>query len=314
MAEQHGDPGVETRLRDHLAAELRRAEDDYPRLDVVTARPRVRGRRPIGVALAGVAILVLAGVLVLPRVVGPLAGGPAAIMMGEDGLPLTIDGEPVLRLDDTASWVAGRPDYLVGGTLLLNTGPCLADSARAQLGCGEDWTLVSGTPDDPRTTATLSVAPDATPGFVRTSGALTVIRIGSPSAVDEVIEVRRVVWRQPTKGPIPDNATPADGGNLNEALVPDFVPMWGPDGVTIAGYIPKRYLIDTVSSGPGTPSDPPQGEPIPVYGEDLVTLVGHSVPGVGFVALGATETPSPFEFSEAPATAAPAPATPPGRP
>ncbi|HYO44339.1 MAG TPA: hypothetical protein VES19_14170, partial [Candidatus Limnocylindrales bacterium] len=48
----------------------------------------------------------------------------------------------------------------------------------------------------------------------------------------------------------------------------------------------------------------------PVYGEDLVTLVGHSVPGVGFVALGATETPSPFDFSEAPATEAPMTAAP----
>ena len=306
MAEQHDDPAMEVRLSEYLVAELRRAEADYPHLEL--AGSPVARRRPLGrVALFAVVaalVVLFAGALVVPRLVGPSIGGPAAITMGDDGLPLTIDGEPVRRLDDTASWVTGRPDDLVGGTLLLNTGPCLAGTARAKLGCGEDWTLVSGTPDDPRTKVTLSVTPDATPGFVRTSGALTVIRIGSPSTVDEVIEVARVVWRQPTKGPIPDNATPPEGGMINEALVPDFVPMVGPDGLTIVGYVPKRYAIGAPDITPGTPSNPPQALPVPVYGEDLVTLVGHDVPDVGFVALGATETPSPREVSEAPATEA----------
>ena len=316
MADPHDDPAMETRLSEYLAGELRRAEDDYPRMHLV--RRSAARRRPLTrVALFAVVaalVVLFAGALVVPRLVGPSIGGPAAVTMGDDGLPTSIGGEPVRRLDDTASWVTGRSDDLVGGTLLLNTGPCLEGTARAKLGCGEDWTLVSGTPNDPRTKVTLSVTPDATPGFVRTSGALTVIRIGSPSTVDEVIEVARVVWRQPTKGPIPDNATPAEGGMMNEALVPDFVPMVDRDGVTIAGYVPKRYAIGAPDITPGTPSDPPQALPVPVYGEDLVTLVGHDVPGVGFVALGATETPSPFDVSEAPATAAPVSVSPSGVP
>ncbi|HYO42956.1 MAG TPA: hypothetical protein VES19_07115, partial [Candidatus Limnocylindrales bacterium] len=309
MTEHQTDPVVEDRLRDFLAGELRRAEDDYPRLNAVRPRPAARSRRPIAVSLVAVAVLLLAGALVLPRVVGPGIGGPAAITMGDDGLPLSIDGEPVRRLADMDLWATDR-DYLVGGTLDLNPVACIPRSARAQLGCGEDWVLVAGPGDYLVAVAVLDAAP-AAPGFVRTSGALTVIRVGAPSTIDGVLTVTAIAWRQPTKGPIPDDATPPEGGLTNDALVPDFVSMWDRDGLTIAGYIPKRYVVDGPETTPGgTPSNPPQSLPIPVYGEDLVTLVGHSVPGVGFVALGATETPSPREFSEAPATEAPMTAAP----
>ena len=98
---------------------------------------------------------------------------------------------------------------------------------------------------------------------------------------------------------------------MNEALVPDFVGVWGADGVTIAGYMPKRYALGGAGTTVGgTPSNPPQDLPIPVYGEDLVTLVGHMVAGVGFVALGSTETPVPPGASVAPSpTVSTAPAT-----
>ncbi len=303
MHELPSDATVEARLREHLAGELRRAETDYPRLDVVRARPRIRSRRPIGVALAAVAVLLLAGAFVVPRLVGPGIGGPAAIPIGDDGLPLSIAGEPVRRLDVMALWTTDR-DYLVGGTLVLNTGRCLSRSERAQFGCGEDWMLVSGPPKNPTASVTLDSAPAAA-GFVRTSGALTVIRVGDPSPVAGALTVTSVAWRKPTKGRIPDNATPPEGGMTNEALVPDFVSYVGSAGDTVLGYVPKDYPVGGPEPLPGTPSDPPQDLRIPVYGEDLVTLVGHDVPGVGFVALGATETPSPREFSEAPATEAP---------
>jgi hypothetical protein len=305
MAERHDDSALEARLRGYLAAELRRAEDDFSRLDAVRARPTVRSRRPIGFALAAVAVLLLAGVLVLPRVVGPSVGGPPAITMGDDGLPLTIDGEPVRRLDDLASYVTGR-DYLVGGTLQVRDGACLAGSARGKLECGEYWALVAGPVGGPTVVATLDGATTA-PGFVRTSGALTVIRVGKPSAIDGVLTVTSVAWRQPTKGPIPDDATPPEGGMTNDALVPDFVSYVGSAGDVVLGYVHKRDALGGAHTMPGgTPSNPPQILPIPIYGEDLVTLIGHDVPGVGFVALSATETPSPRPVSEAPATEAPA--------
>ena len=315
MADEQDDRALEARLRSYLAAELRRAEDDFPRLDLEPSEGR-RPRRSVGVAFAGavavVAVLV-AGILALPRLVGPGIGGPPVILMGEDGLPVSIDGESVERLGDMILRDRDR-DYLVGGTLEVRDGACLVGSARGTLECGESWALVAGPVGGPAIVATLDGATTA-PGFVRTSGALTVIRVGAPSPIDGVLAVTSIAWRQPTKGPIPDDATPPEGGPTIDALVPDFVPMWGPDGVTIAGYIPKRYLLDGPDTEPGgTPSDPPQAEPIPVYGEDLVTLVGHSVPGVGFVALGSTETPSPRPVSEAPATEAPVSVAPSGDP
>jgi hypothetical protein len=312
MADRHDDPALEARLREYLAGELRRAEDDYPRPGVVRARTTVRGRRPLGFALVAVAVLVLAGALVLPRVVGPSVGGPPAITMGDDGLPLTIDGEPVRRLDDLDSYVTDR-DYLVGGTLVLTSGERCAGTDRAMRVCDLTWALTAGPAGGPTTVVALDGAA-AAPGFVETSGALTVIRVGDPSPIDGVLTVTSIAWRQPTKGPIPENATPPEGGMTNDALVPDFVPHWAADGVTIAGYIPKRYLVGPFDPEPGTPANPPQDLPIPVYGEDLVTLVGHSVPGVGFVALGATETPSPFDVSVTPATEVPVMVAPSGSP
>ncbi|HEY5433744.1 MAG TPA: hypothetical protein VIK13_00800, partial [Candidatus Limnocylindrales bacterium] len=238
MTELPSDPTVEARLRDYLAAELRQAELDYPH----HARPERAARRrlPVGVALAAIAVLV--ATVLAPHVLGPVLQGPAAIPMGDDGLPLSIDGEPVLRGEAIAAH-AGTGGFLAGGTLVLDTGPCVSRSERAQIGCEQDWTLVSGPLADPTFSFTLDGAA-AAPGFVRTSGAPTVLRVGAPSPVAGVLAVDAVDWRQPTKGRIPDEAVPPQGGNMNEALVPDFVGVWGADGVTIAGYMPKRYALD----------------------------------------------------------------------
>jgi hypothetical protein len=83
----------------------------------------------------------------------------------------------------------------------------------------------------------------------------------------------------PTKGPIPEAAYLANG--IDGALVPDFVPVWGRDGTTVAGYIPKAYIL-----GPTLPmvtSSRPEGDIAPVYADDLTTLVGHMYPDRGFV-------------------------------
>jgi hypothetical protein len=86
----------------------------------------------------------------------------------------------------------------------------------------------------------------------------------------------------PTKGPIPPAAFVANG--IDAALVPDFVPVWGRDGTTVAGYIPKAYLLG--STMPTVTSSRPEADIAPVYGDDLTTLVGHMYPDRGFVPLG----------------------------
>jgi hypothetical protein len=140
------------------------------------------------------------------------------------------------------------------------------------------------------------------PGFVRTSGALTVVRVerftggsSGPSLCTDcqgTLTVEAVAWRKPTKGPMPDKASPPQGGPIFGSLVPDFIPALARDGTTIAGYVHKQYLIGPLDALPGTPSNPPQQPPEPVYAEDLTTLVGHMVPGVGFVPLGASPAPA----------------------
>ena len=85
-----------------------------------------------------------------------------------------------------------------------------------------------------------------------------------------------------TKGPVPPAAFVANG--IDAALVPDFVPVWGRDGTTVAGYIPKAYLLG--STMPTVTSSRPVADILPVYADDLTTLVGHMYPDRGFVPLG----------------------------
>jgi hypothetical protein len=86
----------------------------------------------------------------------------------------------------------------------------------------------------------------------------------------------------PTKGPIPQAAYLANG--IDAALVPDFVSVWGRDGTSVAGYIPKAYLLGQTI--PTVTSSRPEGDIAPVYADDLRTLVGHMYPDRGFVPLG----------------------------
>ncbi len=61
---------------------------------------------------------------------------------------------------------------------------------------------------------------------------------------------------------------------------------------TIAGYVPKGFLFGPSGDLLGTPSNPPQSEPEPVYADDLTTLLGYMVPGSGFVPLGSSAPPA----------------------
>lgn len=74
------------------------------------------------------------------------------------------------------------------------------------------------------------------------------------------------------------------GGGTNWSLVPDYILVLARDG-SPAGYARKEqaFGLEPVALGKdGRPFD----EPIPVYGEDLSTVVGHMVSGRGFVPIG----------------------------
>ncbi len=316
MAETPSGPTIDPRLRDYLDAELRQAEVEFASL------PRPVGRRSRGAAplatLLGAAVVLLAATFAGSQLLWRANTGPAAIQLGADGLPISIDGQPVLRGDAIGRRAVTGGSFLAGGTLTLASDPCPAPAEPSAAPCMETWSL-----DDPAGAAPRfglsGVA--SSPGFVHTSGALTVVRVdglaGSTAAASPCVDcagalsVEAVVWRRPTKGPMSTNATPPQGGPMFDAFVPDFVAAWNRDGTAIAGYVPKSYLIGPFPDLPGSPSSPPQEPPTPVYGDDLTTLVGHMVAGVGFVPLGASPAPGSPDASVAPSPAgssSPAPA------
>lgn len=85
----------------------------------------------------------------------------------------------------------------------------------------------------------------------------------------------------PTKGPVPREAA-VPGQAIDPNAVPDYVSVLGRDG-TIVGYSPKDLILNP-QVAPGFLGQP---HSIPVYGDDLRTLVGQLVPDRGFVPVGA---------------------------
>ena len=81
----------------------------------------------------------------------------------------------------------------------------------------------------------------------------------------------------PSRGTMPP---PDAAGDVDPSAVPDFVAYAG-RADRIIGWVPKEYLLD-----PGAHCRGPQCDPIPVYADDLRTLIGHDVPDRGFVPLG----------------------------
>jgi hypothetical protein len=296
MVDRASDTAIEARLNEFLSAERRRAEADYPHLLLRKPGSR-RASPPLGLAVLA-AVVVAAVVLVRPwgsLLPGTSGGDP----IGSDGIPLSISGEPVLRGADIDERLAGGTSFLAGGYLVLHPAACDPASPTPSAGCAEDWRLEDAAGEHSVGVAT--VGGGAT--FVRTSGAATVFRVRP--VVDGVsgglgtenrrqaLLIEETLWRQPTRGRIPEEATPPEGGETNMALVPDFVGVWGgPTGETIVGYVPKDLLFNPRSEPGGTLENPPEDVPMPVYGEDLTTLVGHMVAGQGFVPLGGSPAPS----------------------
>jgi hypothetical protein len=81
----------------------------------------------------------------------------------------------------------------------------------------------------------------------------------------------------PNRGPIPEAAFPAEGGPIDRILVPDYIPALGQDGQPV-GWVSKELAVPVVDEG--------NRQLIPVFGDDLRTVVGHMVAGYGFAPIG----------------------------
>ena len=79
-----------------------------------------------------------------------------------------------------------------------------------------------------------------------------------------------------SKGTMPP---PGPNGEVDVESAPEFIAVAGRDG-SVVGYVRKELLLP--AEGPGRRGV----DPMPVYGEDLRTVVGQMVPGKGFVAVG----------------------------
>jgi hypothetical protein len=269
---------LEARLRRYLDDERRRAETDFRGVRPVPPAVR-RGAGVLGTVM--LATLLIATFAII-RTLGTTSP-PGADVVGPDGFPLTLGGVDVLRggaLDTRMSATDRQGSFLAGGYLVLHGRPCQAP-------CSEDWRiddLPSGAGDH---SVQLVIGEGASP-LVRTSGAPTVLRasVGVVAGGRAELIVEAVAWRNPTRGPLPAGATL--NGRVELALVPDFVSvLGGPTGQTIVGYAPKERLLNA-SQLRGSPNNPPQPLPVPVYGDDLTTLVGHVVPDHRFVPIGSS--------------------------
>jgi hypothetical protein len=85
--------------------------------------------------------------------------------------------------------------------------------------------------------------------------------------------------RQPTKGPLPEDAANDAGMLADETRIPDFIPALDRRSGEIAGYV-RLCAIRA-------------GGAVPVYADDLTTLVGHMIPNRGFVPGDVPRHPSP---------------------
>jgi hypothetical protein len=86
-----------------------------------------------------------------------------------------------------------------------------------------------------------------------------------------------------TKGPIPEAAWRADG-SMDLTIVPDFIPALGRDGTQV-GFVQRDLVLADQATRPSR-LPPSATTEIPVLADDLASIVGHMVPGRGFVPLG----------------------------
>jgi len=301
MTDRWTDAEITARLQSLWTSELRRAQAEY-RAFPGRGSTRIQLMLPAGIVAVVVAVLALA--VVLQQIGGVPAPGSNGIRLGSDGLPVAIGGQSVLRGDQIAQRLVEGPAtaFLAGGRLVVDGAGC--SNAPGAASCVETWRLASV--DDTGPIFRLEGVAEAT-GFVRTSGALTVVRVAAcGSGCGSALSAAEVVWRAPTKGRVPTNGSGTDGA-IYQALWPDFIATYGQDGMTIAGYVPKSYLLHGAETVPGTPENPPQDAPYPVYGEDLTTLVGYLVPGEGFVPMAEYKATAGPSAPPAMATSSPAP-------
>lgn len=81
-----------------------------------------------------------------------------------------------------------------------------------------------------------------------------------------------------TKGTLPP---PGPNGQVDPSALPDFISVAGAYG-GIVGYVRNEAVLPPASPGVGRPPELAW----PVYADDLTTVVGHLVPGKGFVPSG----------------------------
>ena len=88
---------------------------------------------------------------------------------------------------------------------------------------------------------------------------------------------------------------PGPDGTVDAGRAPDFIAFAGQTD-HIIGWVPKEYLLGAKTGDPNAP--------IPVYADDLRTLIGHDVAGKGFVPLGVDPAGAPnIPVSVAPSAA-----------
>jgi len=129
-----GEDDLERRLESRFAAELDRAERDYPSLRVQReggAGDRGRPRRAWPrLALAVVAVVALAAVglvgmgLTYRSGSGPAAASAPGVVLRSDGIPSQIDGQRVYRVGEKTDWANLSGSFLLGGYVLQEVALC----------------------------------------------------------------------------------------------------------------------------------------------------------------------------------------------
>jgi hypothetical protein len=272
------------------------------------AHPRQRwwsslAPRTWGVAIAAALSLIIAIVLVVPRVASGPGGPPNPVRIDSEfgslvasDLELTVDGR-LFHIPSSAAQ-AGATELSLAGAATYGRLTILWHDGTTPM------TLVIHFAADSHTWwVSEIVVSDARPGpagwlyfegplFERPVGTsfkgsidLSSVRsnYGSTGSLNfgqlELSAFAAGGTHDPIAGPMPS------GGGVE----PDFVPYIDATGSAVRGYVPTAELEDQVPIGSYRGQEPDQ----PVYGSDLKTLVGYSVAGTGFEPVKTSGTTSP---------------------
>lgn len=208
---------IEDRLRSWFAHEVGRAERDLATSRVATTRVRDRRRVPVA-AVAGLAVaLVVVAVAVRPATSPEPGKGPnrspasspiseRGVMLGADGLPTSIDGEPILRVEDAARSLPSATEPLsVAGWYEYSGQRCAAGAKKPHPlipACGFDHLLPARNADPDAGLAVLPSRDGPAPGAVvlrlhmHDVRAATCLASRRPDC-DRAIVVDEVLWQIP---------------------------------------------------------------------------------------------------------------------